>query len=112
MLEFLEPYAGQLLVVGSGTTVVGSADHFRAMLLGSCGEVDAAFACFKDAVALETSVGAATMSAHTRLDWADVLRRSDLRGSAELDLITSAERTAASRSPWVRNRAKEMRTGC
>jgi len=109
MLEFLEPYAGQLLIAGSGTTVVGSADRFRGMLFAACGDVDTAIACFADAVALETSVGATTMSAHTCLDWAGVLSRSGSSNSAVRDLVMTAERTAASRSPWIRDRVNAMR---
>jgi hypothetical protein len=111
MLELLEPYSGQLLIAGSGTTVVGSADRFRGMLFASCGDIDTAVDCFADAVTLETSVGAATMAAHTCLDWAGVLSHSGSNSSAVSDLVMKAERTGASRSPWVRDRVHAMLAG-
>jgi len=108
MLELLEPYSGQLLIVGSGTTVVGSADHFRGVLLASCGDTDSAGICLADAIALENGIGAITMAAHTGLDWAEVLRSSGSYSAQVNDLVMTAERTAASRSPFLRERVNAM----
>ncbi len=65
LLEQLEPYAGQLLVIVWGVGCPGAADRFIGMLLTVLGRHDEAVARFEAALALERSVSAPALVART-----------------------------------------------
>ena len=98
LLRRLSPYAGQLLVVGSGTAVLGATDRFIGMLLARLGKSEAALDALDRAAALEESVGASMLHTQTLLERARVLVQADQSGTADeiCELLKSVE--AVSRS--------------
>ena len=101
LLRRLSPYAGQLLVVGTGVAVHGAIDRFIGMLLARLGEDRAALDAFDQAAALEESVGGSLLHTQTLLERARVLMRAgqpseadDIRG-----LLASVE-DVSTRAGW------------
>jgi class 3 adenylate cyclase/tetratricopeptide (TPR) repeat protein len=92
--DLLQPYAGQLLVVGWGAACLGAADRFLGMAAAREGRWDEAERHFEVAVALESHVGAAPLLARTRLSCARMLaargRQLDrARALRELDAVAA-----------------------
>jgi DNA-binding CsgD family transcriptional regulator len=112
LARHLEPYRGQLLIVGAGTIVVGAADRFRGSLLGATGAVDAAVAALTAAAALSERVQAPALTAHTQLDHAELVLGGDdpSAGHQATEMIDHADATGRRhRLAWVRQRARELR---
>lgn len=88
----LEPYAGQLLVVGQGALVAGVADHLRAALLTASGTVrDSDLGLFGEAYTTAMRAGAGLLGANTQIDWA----AAHLRRATEVDVARAHELLAA-----------------
>jgi DNA-binding SARP family transcriptional activator/tetratricopeptide (TPR) repeat protein len=66
LLQEVEPYAGQLLVVGMALSVEGAADRSLGQLYWTIGRPDDAEKAFSAALELETEVGASPLAARTR----------------------------------------------
>lgn len=64
--ERLEPYSGQMVVLGSGTLLLGAADGYLGELSDRLGHAAEAVTFLGDALALEESFGAAALAARTR----------------------------------------------
>lgn len=69
----LAPYMGQLLVSGWGTTCLGAADRYLAMLAALGGRLAEAEQLFEAALALEQSIGAEPHATRTRVAHARAL---------------------------------------
>ncbi|MDQ1521158.1 MAG: hypothetical protein QOI55_2231, partial [Actinomycetota bacterium] len=92
----LAPYAGQLVVIASGTSCEGAVDRYRALIAATCGDDDTAARRFEAALALEDGAGAPALTVRTKIDFAALLRRagtraarntaSQLENSATLDM--------------------------
>jgi tetratricopeptide (TPR) repeat protein len=85
----LEPYAGRLAVVASGTSCEGAIDRYRALLAAVRGDADAATARFDAALALEARTGATALTVATRLDRGAWLRH--LTPQAAAGAVAEAE---------------------
>ncbi len=79
LADRLRPYSGQLVVVGSGTLVLGAADHFLGLLHARLGDHGGAVALLSSAVEREEGLGATLLAAHSRLAIAGL----ELRGEAD-----------------------------
>lgn len=75
----LHPYSGQLVVVGSGTLVLGAADHFLGLCHARLGDHQGAVALLSAGLEREAGVGATLLAAHTRLALAGL----QLRGAPD-----------------------------
>ncbi len=58
LADRLRPYSGQLVVVGSGTLVLGAADHFLGLLHARLGDREGAVALLSSALEREAGLGA------------------------------------------------------
>jgi hypothetical protein len=65
------------IIVGVGTVVMGFAAHFAALANVALGDLSAARVRFERAIALASGNGAALWEAHSIVELADVLARSD-----------------------------------
>jgi DNA-binding SARP family transcriptional activator/class 3 adenylate cyclase len=81
LFEHLQPYSGQVLLMG-GHLCVGAADRFLGMLAQTLGRVDDALGHYATALDLEQRLHAAPLTARTRYWWARTLRA---RGTATDD---------------------------
>lgn len=66
LLDELDPFAGQLMIVGFAVNVVGAYDRFRGMLLGLLGRHDEAIAALEAAIHLEEKVEGPPLVARSR----------------------------------------------
>ena len=73
----LDELGDRTIMVGLGTVVMGFASHFAALAEVAIGDLDAARARFERALALESRNGATLWSAHSTVELADVLARSE-----------------------------------
>ncbi len=83
LLDRLEPYSGQLLVIAWGVACPGAADRFIGMLMTVLGRHDEAVARFDAALALERSIAAPALIARTLYWHARALRARGGPGDAE-----------------------------
>jgi hypothetical protein len=74
----LDPYRDQF--VDNASTCWGSVEHFRAMALSGAGEGVAARASFERAADAHARLDAPLLLAETRLEWAELLLRSENAG--------------------------------
>lgn len=88
----LRPFAGQLVLVATGTHCPGAVDRFRGMLAATRNEFERAEAYFGSALALEERARTAPNTARTRLWYARALARSG--DDMAVDLASEAEVTA------------------
>lgn len=70
VLDQIEPYAGQLVLVAWGVALRGAADRYLAMLDHTLGRFDRADERFAAALALEESMPFGALTAATRAAWA------------------------------------------
>ena len=75
----LEPFAGRLVVVASGTSCEGAVDRYLGLLAAARDDLATACARLDAASRLEAAVGATALVVATRLDRASVLRRGGTR---------------------------------
>jgi hypothetical protein len=73
LLDALDPFAGQLVVVSWGEACLGAADRYRGMLLGVLGRVDEAVTALEAACTLERGADAPALEATSRA-WLDRTR--------------------------------------
>ena len=73
----LDDLGDRTITVGLGTVVMGFAAHFAGLAHVASGDLDAARARFDRAIALSAQNGAALWEAHSKVELADVLARSD-----------------------------------
>jgi len=83
MLPHVEPWAGQLLVMGFGTSVEGASDRSIGHLLATLGRLDEADAAYTRATELESSAGFPPLVARTRYWHARLLLERDGRGDRQ-----------------------------
>lgn len=108
LLDRLAPFHDQFAYF---VTSVGSVAHFIGSLLATLGRFDEADARFAHAAEMETSNGAVTCLARTRLDWARMLLQRaapDDRARARsllADVISTAQTVGL---PTVERRAREL----
>lgn len=95
LADLLEPYAGQLLVVGAGSLVLGAADHFRGILLaeGDADQREGARSAFRSAISLSEGAGAHALALESRLELAAVSASSEV----DLDELAHIQREARER---------------
>jgi hypothetical protein len=105
--RWLEPYAGQLLVVTTGAGCLGAADRYLGVLDSLDGRDDAVRR-FQAAIELEERAGLHLLAARTRCHLAEHLHaRGQVRAAAEvLDGVR-----AEGRAPDVLRRMARLRTG-
>ena len=94
VLAELDPYSGELGVVGAGIYCIGAYDRYRGMLLDLLGRHDEAVAAFDAALALERSIQAPALTSRTRLWLARALRRRARPGDLERAQAELAECSA------------------
>jgi hypothetical protein len=73
----LEPFAGQLIVVGPGTHVHGAVDRFLGIAAAMAPDLPAADHWFACALSLEERVGSSPLLQRTRYWWSRVLAHAD-----------------------------------
>jgi hypothetical protein len=83
MVAELEPYAGELGVLGAGIACLGAYDRYRGMLLGVLGRDGEAVDALEAALLLEESIQSPTFTARTRYWLALALRRRGGPGDDE-----------------------------
>jgi tetratricopeptide (TPR) repeat protein len=83
----LEPYAGRLAVVASGTSCEGAVDRYRGLLAATRRDTAVAVERFEAALALEERVDAPASAACTRLDLAVLLRRGERAARADMERL-------------------------
>ena len=114
LLRRLSPYAGQLLVGGSGVAVLGAIDRFIGMLLAHIGEDQAALDALGRAAALEESVGGSMLHTQTLLERARVLLHADQPGaSLEIRELLESVEAASRHAKWPKmlERVTDARSG-
>lgn len=77
------PYAGRLVVIGSGMHVLGAFDRYRALLDSTLGRHDDAVESARAGIALETEIDAPPHIARSRLALAQVLVARGAQGDAD-----------------------------
>jgi hypothetical protein len=109
LLELLEPYLGQALVLGSGTLLVGPADHFVAVLAARLGDRERADGGLTRAAVLERRLDAPLLLAHTTVEHARLLAGGDRAQRARAEgLLDDVSGLAAARD-WT---GIARRAGC
>jgi tetratricopeptide (TPR) repeat protein len=83
LADELEPYAGEMVVVGGGILCLGAFDRYRGMVLGLLGRHDEAVAALTAALDLEESVKSPPFTARTRYWLARALLQRHDRGDRE-----------------------------
>jgi transcriptional regulator with XRE-family HTH domain len=73
----LEPFSGQLIVVGPGTHVHGAVDRFLGIAAAMEPDIAVAEHRFADALSLEERAGSPPLQQRTRYWWSRLLARSD-----------------------------------
>ncbi|GAA4287819.1 adenylate/guanylate cyclase domain-containing protein [Georgenia daeguensis] len=84
LAELLAPWAGHLVVLGSGALCLGSADHFLGLALRGAGELDRAERHLASAVELNDALGAAGRAVWSRAELGRTLRLAGRPGSEAL----------------------------
>ena len=101
LADRLLPYTGQLVLVGSATLTLGSADRSIGLLVARLGEVDDGLARLAAAIELEEAVGAPLEAAKSRLVNARVLLdRGTLSDQADAAGLLTAVLQAAGSGGW------------
>jgi hypothetical protein len=80
VLEELDFYESQLIVSAHSAISIGAADRYRAALMHTLGQLDAADTAYRDALALEQALGAPPFEARTRTWHARLLIERDASG--------------------------------
>ncbi len=91
----LRPYSGQLVVVGSGTLVLGAADHVLGLLHARLGDHGGAVALLSSAVEREEGLGATLLAAHFRFAIAGLGLRGEADRACAHPLLAELGREAA-----------------
>jgi class 3 adenylate cyclase len=96
LITALDPYRGQLIVLGTGSGCLGAADRYLGMLAAASDELAEAERLFESALALEHSVGSAPLASRTRVAHARALLKygdaGDVRRATQL--LDAATETA------------------
>jgi class 3 adenylate cyclase/tetratricopeptide (TPR) repeat protein len=83
LLPHVEPWAGQLLVIGNGTSIEGASDRSIGHLLATLGRLEEADAAYTSAANLEISAGFPPLLARTRYWHARLLLERDAPGDCQ-----------------------------
>ncbi len=83
MLPYVEPWAGQLLVITFGTSIEGASDRCIGHLLATLGRLDEADAAYTRATDLESSAGFPPLGARTKYWHARMLLERDASGDRQ-----------------------------
>lgn len=94
MLAELDPYAGELGIVGAGVYSIGAFDRYRGMLHHLLGRHDQAVAALDAAVALERAVDGPVLTSRSQLWLARALRSRGGPGDLERARAELAEAVA------------------
>jgi hypothetical protein len=91
----LEPYADQLVVTGFAGWVSGPVAFYLGLLSTTIGDWPETEGCFAAAAATQERIGAPTLLARTRLEWARMLlARAEPDAERARDLLRQALATA------------------
>ena len=91
----LAPHGTLIASAGAGAT--GCVDHYVALLAARLGDLDEADSRFSSAAAVHERVGAPTLLARTRLEWAQLLRKRGEAGDAERSEVLLRQAVATAR---------------
>jgi hypothetical protein len=99
ILPYMEPFAGQVLVIPPSTAVFGAADRFIGLLAATIGDRARAIGHLETSLAIETALRAPLLAGHTAAALAALLDNSDAERAAQLraGAAASAERLGAAR---------------
>jgi tetratricopeptide (TPR) repeat protein len=81
--QLLEPYAGHLVTIATGSVAFGTVSHYLGTLDTGLGRFDEAETRFGEAAATHARIGAPTWLARTHLEWARMLLERGRPGDAE-----------------------------